>query len=199
MSRILFSLALLFALSQWGCYTQLYTRAYWERSQGFTGKAPDSAVSQGDTLYPADSGASAPVVVNNYYGGVYRGSGYSEWDYPYFGLSFYSGGYRSYNDPYWWGGYRGYGSYHRPYRPYPRGGGSGGGNASGPYRSDKRLFPPNPTIPRPDRGHRREEAPAPQSEAPRSQAAPVEGKAAEPRKEEGSGERPPAPHKGKRR
>jgi uncharacterized membrane protein YgcG len=159
-----------------GCYTQLYTRGYAERSTypyPYDRPAGDSAVadSLSDSLAAADS-ARAPntVIVNNYYQdrASYRGYAIDAWDYPYISLGFYSSRYRDYYGPYWWSDPY----YHR--RPHPRrwDGRPGGGSApAGPYHSDKRLFAPAPSEPL-RKGRRSEPAASPASDpAPAPKAA----------------------------
>jgi hypothetical protein len=200
-----------------GCYTQLYTRGYAERSvdaapaYGYAG-VPDSAVdaadsaaaaAQRDTLYRP----GGTVIVNNYYreSPYYRGYALDAWDYPYISFGFYSGRYRDYYGPYWWhDGYR-RGRYYRDYHDGHTGGTQvGGGN--GPYKSDKRIFAPTSPQPRPDKGRRSEPAqvaPAPKASDP----APAESSGSsgnDDRNESsssssGASNDHPALHKGKRR
>jgi hypothetical protein len=168
-----------------GCYTQLYTQGYIDRSQDYRRSAPKAAGPEsdtsalarggaGDTLAPADTARpenDKTVIVNNYYEGPeYRGYSSFDWDYPVISFGFYSSRYRSYTDPYWWndygyyGGYRGYSGRHGGrggYRPsYPSGGGytggSGSGGGSGNYQSDKRVFAPQADYPAPQKGRRQE-------------------------------------------
>lgn len=168
------------ALPLAGCYTQLYTQGYAERS--VYGYPYDRAAPARDTVYadsgdsgyaasPRDSAADSArrpntVIVNNYYqdSPYYRGYAIGQWDYPYISFGFYSGRYRDYYGPYWW--HDPY--YHRGWRPrhyetYP------GGGSSGPYHSDKRIFAPAPSQPPLHKGRRAEPAqaaPAPKAADP---------------------------------
>lgn len=183
------TLALLACLGFTGCYTQLYTQGYGERTlddreyanandtQADTGLTYDSsgtARREGDTLY-----RPATVVVNNYYheSPYYRGYRVDDWEYPFISFGFYSSGYRDYNGAYWWNG-NGYhrGNYRsgRDYRgSYP----SSGGGTPGPYQSDKRLFSPPPDHPRKGRrapsGNGGSAAPAPKTSSGGGASAPV--------------------------
>lgn len=161
-----------------GCYTQLYTRGYAERSAypyPYQRSAGDSTLadSVSDSLAAADS-ARGPntVIVNNYYQerDSYRGYSINEWDYPYISLGFYSGRYRDYYGPYWWNDPY----YHR--RGYWRrydGHAGGGSGPTGPYHSDKRLFAPAPAQPL-HKGRRSEPAAAPAPAPKAADPAPAE-------------------------
>jgi hypothetical protein len=164
-----------------GCYTQLYTRGYAERSAypyPYQRSVGDSVLadSLSDSLAAADSARGAPntVIVNNYYQerDSYRGYPINEWDYPYISLGFYSGRYRDYYGPYWWNDPY----YHR--RGYWRrydGHAGGGSGPTGPYHSDKRLFAPAPAQPL-HKGRRSEPAaePAPAPAPKAADPAPAE-------------------------
>jgi hypothetical protein len=169
------------ALPLAGCYTQLYTRGYAERSAypyPYDRPAGDSAVadSLADSLAAADSGkVPNTVIVNNYYQdrASYRGYAIDAWDYPYVSLGFYSGRYRDYYGPYWWNDPY----YHRRgyWRRYDGHAGGGGSGPTGPYRSDKRLFAPAPAQPM-HKGRRSEPAaePAPSPAPKAADPAPAE-------------------------
>lgn len=220
--RILLIPAACAALAFSGCYTQLASGGYARRSvdpaYGYAA-VPDSLA--GDSLAAEAPGTDtvyrpATVVVNNYWreSPYYRGYALDAWDYPGFTLGFYSTGYRSYSDPWWWNrrhGYHRHDSYHGGYHG---GGYRGGGTVvtwpSGPYKSDKRIFSPEPEA-RPAKGRRSESAPTP---APAPEPAPeVSGPAPEPAPAAASGESGgnddggrnesksdrPRPQKGKRR
>lgn len=173
-------LAPLIALACTGCYTQLASGGYARRAvdpaAGYAATPSDSgagedslaAAPQADTLRPPQT-----VIVNNYWreSPYYRGYAIDAWDYPGFTLGFYSSGYRDYYGPYWWD--RGHG-YRRDYRyrsGYSGGyhGGTGGGTVitapSGNYKSDKRIFAPEPDRPDLRKGRRSETVPAPAPKA----------------------------------
>ena len=105
---------LLALLSLTGCYTQLYTRGYADRSvepeysaNSAYGQdaATDSAAGDSLAARPADTlYRPGSVVVNNYYreSPYYRGYLIDEWDYPAVTLGFYSTRYRDYSGAYSW-------------------------------------------------------------------------------------------------
>ena len=223
--KIWIGLGLASAFALMGCYTQLYTRGYAERTAyGYPYGPADSAGrdSTGDSLAAADTlRPPRTVIVNNYYqdSPYYRGYPIDAWDNPYFSLSLYSGRYRDYYGPYWWNDpyYRRGGGYHRRhYDDRPGGGGGGGASNPGPYRSDERIFAPAPSQPPLHKGRRSEPAPAPSQVAPAPKAAdpqpapaPAESSSNESGQGSGSsqssgssnssGNDHPALHKGKRR
>jgi hypothetical protein len=144
------------ALLLGGCYTQLYTGSYLERSQAYAGER--------DTLAPEDTlPRTSPTIVNNYYaydGSSYRGYAYQDWEYPILSFGFYSSRYRNYHDPYWWD--RSWHRRHYPHSHYRHHGRShipGTGHNSGPYKSDKRIFSTPSDIPRPEKGRRSDPPP----------------------------------------
>ncbi|MEO7958509.1 MAG: hypothetical protein ABIW76_17640 [Fibrobacteria bacterium] len=135
-----------------GCYTQLYTRGYAERTSvnreysratGTPSGSTDPAAP--DTGTVGDSGVAAArerdtlnapptaVVVNNYYreSPYYRGYLINDWDYPSFTFGIYSSRYRDYSSPFWWNDpwYRAGGGYHTGYH-------GGRGSHGGGYRGD---------------------------------------------------------------
>ena len=173
-----------------GCYTQLYTRGYAERSAADYPEYSRAPRSQADTAAPdpgyATSGDSAvaeresdtlyrpsgpnTVVVNNYYqdSPYYRGYLINDWDYPSISFGIYSSRYRDYTGAYWWNDpwYRSDRGYHSGY--YRDNGGytpSGGGGNHGPYASDKRIFtlPSNQPALHKGRRSRSEAAPVPKN------------------------------------
>src|SRR4051812_44891897 len=104
-------LALAALLSLTGCYTQLYTGGYAERTvypypNDRDASPRDSALADSlDSVAAADTlHQSKTVIVNNYYDNspYYRGYSIDAWDYPFVSLGFYSGRYRDYYGPYWW-------------------------------------------------------------------------------------------------
>jgi uncharacterized membrane protein YgcG len=175
-------LCLAAALPLAGCYTQLYTQGYAERTvypypydrplSPRDSAAADSldSVAAADTLRRPNT-----VIVNNYYhdSPYYRGYPIDAWDYPFISLGFYSGRYRDYYGPYWWHDYPHHGYRRRYYyESYP-----GGGTTPGPYHSDHRIFAPAPSQPPLHKGRRGEPAqaaPAPKAAEPAPSAAPAE-------------------------
>jgi len=147
-----------------GCYTQLYTAGYAERTvypypYDRTASPRDSAMADSlDSIAAADTlRQPKTVIVNNYYDNspYYRGYSIDAWDYPFVSLGFYSGRYRDYYGPYWWNdGYSHRGHARRYYPSYP-----GGGTSTGPYQSDRRIFPPASTQPPLHKGRRSEPVP----------------------------------------
>lgn len=165
------------ALSLTGCYTQLYTGGYAERTvypypYDHPASPRDSAVADSlDSVAAADTlRHPKTVIVNNYYDNspYYRGYSIDAWDYPFVSFGFYSGRYRDYCDPYWWHGGYAHPRHYRYYETYP------GGGTSGPYHSDKRIFPPAPSQPPLHKGRRSEPAPSAPAAKPASSAAPAE-------------------------
>lgn len=173
-----------------GCYTQLATRGYGsaepataeaESASGSPARADsayrDSVLAQpmeADTLAPK-SGAPI-VIVNNYYdtGPAYRGYASWEWDFPALSFGYYSSRHGHYSRPYWWDDpwyVRRHSHGYHPHRnpPYRPSTPVSGGTLSGPYRSDKRLFNPEPGYPSVRKG-RRSYQPVPAASA---QAGPV--------------------------
>jgi hypothetical protein len=146
-----------------GCYTQLYTGGYAERTVNpYPYDRPatprDSAVADSlDSVASADTlRHGKTVIVNNYYDNspYYRGYSIDAWDYPFVSFGFYSGRYRDYYHPYWWNdGYSRRDYHRRYYDTYP-----GGGTSSGPYHSDQRIFPPASSQPPLHKGRRYEPA-----------------------------------------
>jgi len=167
-------------LSLTGCYTQLYTGGYAERTvypypYDRDATPRDSAMADSlDSVAAADTlHHPKTVIVNNYYDNspYYRGYSIDAWDYPFVSLGFYSGRYRDYYGPYWWNDAHRYrGNYRRYYETYP-----GGGTTQGPYHSDRRIFPPASSQPPLHKGRRSEPAqPAAKPATPAPSTAPAE-------------------------
>ncbi|MBW8890517.1 MAG: hypothetical protein JF616_22420 [Fibrobacteres bacterium] len=181
--KIWFCLAAILSLT--GCYTQLYTGGYAERTvypypYDRDASPRDSVVADSlDSVAAADTlHHPKTVIVNNYYDNspYYRGYSIDAWDYPAISLGFYSGRYRDYYGPYWWGdGHAGRRHYRQYYETYP-----GGGTTQGPYHSDRRIFPPASSQPPLHKGRRSEPAQpaakpaAPAPAAPAQSTAPAE-------------------------
>lgn len=177
-----------------GCYTQLATRGYGSAEPAPNGAAAatgypahadsaygDSALAQpmeADTLAP-ESGAPT-VIVNNYYDPVpsYRGYAGWEWDFPALSFGYYSSRYGHYSRPYWWDDpwyVRRHSHGHHPHRhpSYRPSRPVSGGTLSGPYRSEKRLFNPEPEYPSVRKGRRSyQPSAAPAQSEPVPQVAP---------------------------
>ena len=204
-----------------GCYTQLATRGYGTAEapmdQGaaqmpgnstLEGQPGDSAMAglpagEADTLAPKSDAPT--VVVNNYYdtGPSYRGYANWEWDFPALSFGYYSSRYGHYSRPYWWddpfysrrrprGYHSSYYPPHRPARPIS------GGTLSGPYKSRKRLFNPEPDYPALQKGRRGGQAApaaAPQVESSR-QAAPKQADQGSPQASQPASANPPASSSG---
>jgi len=172
-------LCLAAALPLAGCYTQLYTAGYAERTVNpypydRPVTARDSAVADSlDSVAAADTlHQQKTVIVNNYYDNSpsYRGYSIDAWDYPFISFGFYSGRYRDYYGPYWWNDdhyHRGH-ARRRYYDSYP-----GGGTTPGPYHSERRIFAPSSSQPPLNKGRRNEPAQAAPA-AKTSNAAPAE-------------------------
>jgi len=179
--KIWYCLAAILSLT--GCYTQLYTGGYAERTVYPYPYDRDASPRDSAAADSLDSVAAADtlrhpktVIVNNYYDNspYYRGYSIDAWDYPFVSLGFYSGRYRDYYDPYWWSDGRPNRGHRRYYQTYP-----GGGTTQGHYHSDQRIFPPASSQPPLHKGRRSEPAqpaakPAAPAPAPAQSTAPDE-------------------------
>lgn len=162
-----------------------------QAADSLVGSADDSLA--GDSAYADDSAdsltppAGTPtVIVNNYYDPYlsHRGYAHWEWDFPLISFGYYSSHYDRYSRPYWWNDpwYVGHYRSSHPYR-YPRSHhryhGSGpnrpGTTApSGPYKSNKRLYNPEPSYPQLQKGQRGQRSIEPASAQVETNPAPKE-------------------------